>query len=92
MDIKRFYDNCKRERVFLFFKDTLKMSGDIVGVCTNIVTYNKGIPTGCPTSQMLAYYAYEQMFLEISKAGEKQGCIFTLYVEEMTFYLIYHLM
>ena len=85
IDIKKFYDNCKREYVYQFFKNKLQMSGDIAGICTDIVTFNQGIPTGCPTSQLIAYYAYEQMFDEIYRLAVEHGCIFTLYVDDMTF-------
>lgn len=85
IDIKKFYDNCKREYVFLFFKNRLRMAGDIAGICTDIVTYKKGIPTGCPTSQLLAFYAYENMFNEIYEVAHSHGCLFTLYVDDMTF-------
>ncbi len=85
IDIKKFYDNCKREYVYSFFKNHLLMAGDIAKICTDIVTYNKGIPTGCPTSQIIAYYAYQDMFNEINDSAIKRGCIFTLYVDDMTF-------
>lgn len=85
MDIKKFYDNCKREYVYRFFKNRMKMAGDIAGICTDIVTYEGGIPTGCPTSQLLAFYAYENMFIEIQEVAEKYGCIYTVYVDDMTF-------
>lgn len=85
MDIKKFYDNCSREYVFLFFKNRLMMAGDLAGLCTDIVTYAGGIPTGCPTSQIIAYYAYESMFDEIYRAACKYGCEYTVYVDDMTF-------
>ena len=85
IDIKKFYDNCKREYVYKFFENNLKMSGDIAGICTDIVTFNQGIPTGCPTSQLIAYYAYEDMFNEVYRLASEHGCIFTLYVDDMTF-------
>ena len=85
MDIKKFYDNCSREYVFLFFKNRLMMAGDLAGLCTDIVTYDGGIPTGCPTSQIIAYYAYENMFNEIYKVACKYGCKYTVYVDDMTF-------
>lgn len=85
IDIKKFYDNCKREYVFRFFCDYLKTSGDIAGILTNIVTYELSIPTGCPTSQIIAYYAYMNMFEEINTVSKKYNCIFTLYVDDMTF-------
>ncbi len=85
IDIKKFYDNCKREPVYRFIKDSLQTSGDVAGILTDIVTYNGGIPTGCPTSQIIAYYAYQNMFLEISEIAKEYNCIFTLYVDDMTF-------
>lgn len=85
MDIKKFYDNCSREYVFLFFKNRLMMAGDLAGLCTDIVTYDGGIPTGCPTSQIIAYYAYESMFNEICGVACKYGCKYTVYVDDMTF-------
>lgn len=85
MDIKKFYDNCGREYVFCFFRDRMLMAGDLAGLCTDIVTYEGGIPTGCPTSQLLAFYAYENMFNEIYEVAYKYGCIYTVYVDDMTF-------
>ncbi|RFZ78560.1 RNA-directed DNA polymerase [Lacrimispora amygdalina] len=85
IDIKKFYDNCKREYVFRFFKDRMLMTGDLAGLCTDIVTYEGGIPTGCPTSQLIAYYAYENMFKEIYEVATEYSCIFTVYVDDMTF-------
>lgn len=85
MDIKKFYDNCEREYVFRFFKDRMLMAGDLAGLCTDIVTYNGGIPTGCPTSQLLAFCAYENMFIEIYEVAQRYGCIYSVYVDDMTF-------
>ena len=61
------------------------MVGDLAGLCTDVVTYAGGIPTGCPTSQIIAYYAYENMFFQIFDVAQKAGCNFTLYVDDMTF-------
>lgn len=85
VDIKKFYDSCRREYVFRFFKDKMKTSSDVAAILTKIVTYKNGIPTGCPTSQLIAYYAYEDMFSEIKTTAELCGCKFTLYVDDMTF-------
>ncbi len=85
IDIKKFYDNCKREPVYQFFKQKLMTSSDVAEILTNIVTFEGGIPTGCPTSQIIAYYAYEDMFNEISKIALKYNCTFSLYVDDMTF-------
>jgi len=85
IDIKKFYDNCTREPVYQFFAKKLKTSPDVAKVLTDIVTYNAGIPTGCPTSQIIAFYAYFDMFTEIYDMAIAVGCKFTLYVDDMTF-------
>lgn len=85
IDIREFYNNCKREYVYKFFLDTMCVTRDIAGILSDIVTFNGGIPTGCPTSQMIAYYAYQEMFYNINKIAERFNCIFTLYVDDMTF-------
>lgn len=85
VDIKKFYDNCTREPVYQFFVQKMKTSPDVAEILTNITTYNGGIPTGCPTSQIMAFYAYADMFSEIYNLAKKCGCKFTLYVDDMTF-------
>lgn len=85
IDIKKFYDNCRREPVYQFFIKRLKVSKDVAAILTDIVTYNGGIPTGCPTSQMMAFYAYQEMFSEINGIAQSFHCKFTLYVDDMTF-------
>ncbi len=85
VDIKKFYDNCQREYVYRFFRNKMLNSPDVAKILTDIVTYNGGIPTGCPTSQLIAYYAYEDMFANIKKFADKHGCLFSLYVDDMTF-------
>lgn len=85
VDIRKFYENCDREYVYCFFKKVMHMSSDVAALLTDIVTLERKIPTGCPTSQIIAYYSYQEMFSEIHKMSLNQGCIFTLYVDDMTF-------
>ena len=84
IDIKQFYDNCSREYVYNFFRFRLLTPPDISKILTDIVTFEGGIPTGCPTSQVIAYYAYENMFIDISNIASKYGCTFSVYVDDMT--------
>ena len=55
VDIKKFYDNCRRNNLYIFFREKMKTSPDVAEILTDIVTYDNGIPTGCPTSQLIAY-------------------------------------
>ncbi|MGK0606143.1 reverse transcriptase family protein [Enterococcus gilvus] len=83
-DIKKFYDNCCRDRVYRFFKDKLKTSPDVAKILTDLTTQDN-IPTGCPSSQLIAYFAYEDMFSNIKTIAEKYDCKMTLYVDDIVF-------
>lgn len=85
VDIRKFYDNCTREHVYQFFIQKLKTAPDIAKILTDIVTHNTRVPTGCPTSQIVAFYAYYDMFAEVYEIAKGFGCCFTLYVDDMTF-------
>ncbi len=85
VDIKSFYDNCERDYVYRFFVDKMQTAPDVAKILTDIVTFNATVPTGCPTSQIIAYYAYEDMFAEIARCAQDYNCKFTLYVDDMTF-------
>ena len=85
MDIRNFYDNCNRNSVYQFFKLKMLTSSDVAKILTDIVTYNNIIPTGSPTSQLIAYYAYEDMFNELNEFAKQLECTFSLYVDDMTF-------
>ena len=85
VDISKFYDNCKREYVYCFFKNKLLCNADVAKILTDLSTYDCGIPTGTPISQMLAYYAYEDMFAEINRFSTLNELRFSLYVDDMTF-------
>lgn len=85
MDIASFFDRCKRDYVYRFFKERLLMSSDCAEALTDICTWNGSIPTGTSTSQLLAYFAYEDMFRKIENLACERCMTFTLYVDDMTF-------
>ena len=50
-----------RDRVYQFLQKLLT-SPDVAKLLSDITTLNY-IPTGSPSSQILAYFAYEEMFI-----------------------------
>lgn len=85
MDISRFYDSAQRSRIYKMFFNTFKMEHDVAWCMTELVTYKGALPTGSPSSQLIIYWTYRDMFEEINKISIKNGCIFSLYVDDMTF-------
>lgn len=85
MDISHFYDSVNYRLVFHMFKETFCMSDDIAIILTKLVTFKQMLPTGSPSSQQVAYWTFKDMFQEINELAKLNGCIFTLYVDDMTF-------
>lgn len=85
MDISKFYDSAQRSRIYKMFSQTFKMASDIAWIMTELVTYNRILPTGSPSSQLVIYWTYYDMFREINDLSEKYNCYFSLYVDDMTF-------
>ena len=85
IDIKRFYRCCNGKYVFRFFRDTMKMSQDTAWILSKIVCYNDFIPTGSPSSQVISFLAYSNIFSKINRLCEDYEIKFSLYVDDMTF-------
>ncbi|MDE6251977.1 MAG: reverse transcriptase family protein [Lachnospiraceae bacterium] len=85
MDISKFYDSAQRSRIYQMFSQTFKMAPDIAWIMTELVTYNGTLPTGSPSSQLIIYWTYCDMFQRIKELSEEYNCCFSLYVDDMTF-------
>lgn len=85
MDISKFYDSAQRSSIYKMFLQIFKMENDIAWLMTELVTFKGILPTGSPSSQLIVYWTYCNMFEEIHKVSYKYNCIFSLYVDDMTF-------
>ena len=84
IDIEKFYDSTKEIYVYNFFKNTLNQETNIATILTNLVTYEGRIPTGTPTSQIIAFLSYKDVFIKIYELCKKQNITFSLYVDDIT--------
>jgi hypothetical protein len=85
MDISQFYDSVQRGYIYKMFKNIFKMEKDISWIMTDLVTYKGILPTGSPTSQLIVYWTYCEMFVAINDVALENDSIFTLYVDDITF-------
>lgn len=93
VDIASFYPNCKFKYVKNFFMSGagLKMKNDLSQRMAELVTVpsiNKKIrivPQGFPTSTLISFYSYRQMFAELNKLAIDYDLIFSTYVDDVTF-------
>ncbi len=85
MDISKFYDSTSHHKVYEMFQNLFLMERDIAALMTHLTTHNGHVPTGSPSSQLIVYWTHKEMFDKINAVAEKNGCKFTLYVDDMTF-------
>lgn len=83
-DISSFFTNSKACYVRRFFKNKLNISGDALEILVQMCTFRGHIPTGAPTSSILAFLAHKDLFDEIAEYMSKKDIIFTLYVDDIT--------
>ena len=83
-DISSFFTNSKACYVRKFFKDKLKISGEALDLLVQMCTYKSHIPTGAPTSSILAFLSHRDLFDEIAAYMEERDITFTLYVDDIT--------
>lgn len=83
-DISSFFTNSKACYVRKIFKEKLKISGEALDMLVHMCTYKGHIPTGAPTSSILAFLSHKDLFDEIAEYMEKRDITFTLYVDDIT--------
>jgi RNA-directed DNA polymerase len=62
LDIKNFYPSCREGTVFHLFRYTVCCSPQVSWILTQLVCFKGHLPTGAPSSPLLAFYAYEELF------------------------------
>lgn len=83
-DISSFFTNSKACYVRKFFKEKLNISGEALNMLVQMCTYRGHIPTGAPTSSILAFLSHKDLFDEIAEYMEERDITFTLYVDDIT--------
>lgn len=83
-DISSFFTNSRACYVRKFFKEKSKISGEALDILVQMCTFRGHIPTGAPTSSILAFLAHKDLFDEIAQHMDKKGITFTLYVDDIT--------
>lgn len=83
-DISSFFTNSKARYVRKFFRNKLNISGEALDMLVQMCTYRGHIPTGAPTSSILAFLSHKDLFDEISEYMAQRDITFTLYVDDIT--------
>jgi hypothetical protein len=83
-DIKSFYPSCTREKIFQIFKYTFQTTDDVAWILSRLLSFEDKVPTGSPSSQIIAFWAYYPTFCKIYNLAEKHNAKISLYVDDIT--------
>jgi len=85
IDLKDFFPQASYIFVYQAFIKTFKCSPDVASLLCKLTTLNGHLPTGSPTSVILSFFAYKDMFDAINALSIQNGVTMTLIVDDMTF-------
>lgn len=83
LDIADYFPNSKAKFVENFWKNQ-GFYGDELDRLVNLTTFESHLPTGAPTSNILAALIHKPLFDVIYKKMQEQGITFTTYVDDIT--------
>ncbi len=84
LDVEDFFPSCSDKRVFWFFHKILLCSPDVASILTKLTCFGGHLPQGSPCSPILAYFAYVDMWDEISAIVSKAECRLSIYADDIT--------
>lgn len=84
-DISNFYPSTDYNKVKDMFVRAFKCSKDVAAILAKICCYRqKHLPTGSAISGYIAFFANKPLFDKVNEYAINNGCIFTLYVDDLT--------
>jgi hypothetical protein len=84
LDIEKFFLSVPKRRIYWFFNKKMKCSSDVSSILASILTFNDHLPTGSPSSPLLSYFSYIDMWESIDKIVKDGDCQMTVYIDDIT--------
>ncbi len=85
LDIKQFYPSVSPSHIYYFFNNKMQCSKDVSWLLQELCICDKILPTGSCISQIIAFYAYKDMFDELEHLSSESSLTMTCYVDDLTF-------
>lgn len=84
MDITDYYSNTSSKLIRNLFENKFKIKGQVLDLLVEMTTCNGYLPTGSPTSSILAFLAHQELFDEITREMNRRDIVFTIYADDIT--------
>jgi len=85
LDIKSFFPSVAPTHIYHFFHDVVQCAPDVAYQLRALCTYGDQLPTGSCISQIVAFYAYKDLFDKLYQLADEHDLTMTCYVDDLTF-------
>lgn len=89
IDIRKFFQSVNFDRIYDFFRRQLECAPDIATILAKLCAvrtdkHGVHLPTGSCISPVLSFLVNQTLFDRIRELSYESGCVFTLYVDDIT--------
>ncbi|WP_227724695.1 reverse transcriptase family protein [Yersinia proxima] len=84
LDIKSFYDNIKRDKVYNIYKYFFRFTDPVCEILTILTTYKNKVPQGACTSSYLANLVFYNSEYQVVSALRCKGITYTRLLDDVT--------
>lgn len=86
VDLKSFFHSISREKVLnIFLGQPFKFKGELADLLADLVTYQKRLPMGTPTSPVLSNFACRSLDKKLLAMSKDLLWVYTRYADDLTF-------
>lgn len=84
LDIIHYFPSTKVRYVRAFFRHCLNLSDEVIRILLYLTTWRGYLPTGAPTSPLLAFWSHYQLFNRLYNKMKRSGITMTLLMDDIT--------
>jgi hypothetical protein len=84
LDVQAYFASTPRVRVYWFFHKIMRCSEDVASIIAQLLTVDGHLATGSTVSPILAFFAFNDMWLEIARIAKEASSTLTVYMDDMT--------
>lgn len=83
LDIKNFFPSTPEHRVFWFFQHVMECESDVAAILAQLLTVDGHLATGSAASPILAFFAFYDMWQNISALVTSARCTLSVYIDDI---------
>ncbi len=84
LDVKTYFPSTPQHRVYWFFREVMECEKDIAAILAKILTVNGHLATGSTASPILSFFAFYDMWHNISDIVKAAGCKLSVYMDDVS--------